>query len=372
MIGLRDNVTLAVTKLRSRRIRLIVTLIVSGLLFAVLVAGSLIVRGTFASLESFAKDGFSTRFMTMTQPVVSSASMDDPKVIKRAEDLQKELVAKKTAEAKRLGIQYDAASEMPVRNEESPEPGSAKGSVLNLNHPMVRQAMKELTPAADPVTTVRNAAKDYGLKAIYRGSRFVPEDQGNSYEFVAIHKGKEVAASQNFGGPDSDALATFGTMSQTLDNSLLEPFTLEGLSLKAAAGEPVPILAPMDAAEKLVGLEQLPRTATAADKLARLKEMREKVRNLPFEVCYRNSAAMELRQTAKQQAAEAAAKREGYVAPALMYAEGGGACSPVTVSRDTRSAEEKALEAKQTEFDAKFGKAAPQTAVVKFRIVGLL
>jgi hypothetical protein len=275
------------------------------------------------------------------------------------------------AEAKRLGIPYEASSEPPLTTDDQ-NPDAPKGSALNTTHPMVRQAMQELAPNVDLVKSVRTAAKDYGLKAVYKGSRFVTQDPANSYELATIFKGKEVSPSQNTGGPGTDSLATFSGSSQTLDNSLIEPFLLKGLSLKTAAGEPVPILAPIDAAEKLVGLEPLSSKATPEEKLARLKDVRQKVRNLPFEVCYRNGAAVELRQLAKQQAVEAAAKKADYVAPSLQYVVGSAVCSPTTVSKDTRGAEEKALAAKTDEFKAKFGVAGPKTEVLKFRVVGLL
>jgi hypothetical protein len=370
MLGFTDNVTLAVTKLRTRRIRLIVTLIVSGLLFTVLVMGSLVIRGGLASLKSFTKDGFSSRFIVSIYPYSSVTSNYDPAIVKRAQAIQKDLIAKKTTEAKRLGVPYDSSTEPKLTIEGGPDGPKQIG--IDWSQPAAKQADKELSPQIPFVDTVTSAAKSYELKAIYTGGRLA--DYGdNATELLPIVGGKEAKpASGN--SPSQDPIESFGSNVQSLDNSLIEPFLLEGASLIAKPGDPTPILAPVDAVEELVGLKPLNPKATSSEKLARLKDIRRRALNLTFDVCYRNQAAIDLRNLVKQQADEAIAGKgkADYVAPSLQYANGTGVCTPTIIAKDTRSASEKALAVKMDQFNATFGAVAPQTSIIKFRIVGVM
>ena len=84
MIGLRDSVTLARTKVRSKRIRLLVTTIVSGLLFGLISGGILLFDGTAASISRFADQNLGGRYLVQGTPVVDGAELfadpADPKV----------------------------------------------------------------------------------------------------------------------------------------------------------------------------------------------------------------------------------------------------------------------------------------------------
>jgi hypothetical protein len=185
--------------------------------------------------------------------------------------------------------------------------------------------------------------------------------------------GKEISSSTS-NGPTQNPIESFAQNTQLLDNSLIEPFLLESTTLIAKPGDPTPILAPVDAVEKLLGLKPLSLKANSQEKLARLKTLRTQARNLTFDVCYRNQAAIDLRNLAKQQAVEMAAGKgkTDYVAPALQYAAGTGACAATVIKTDTRSADDKTMSSKLDQFKATFGSAAPQTTVVKFRVVGVL
>jgi len=53
MIGFIDTVTLAVAKLKTRRIMMFITVLVAGLMFSVLFASALIISGVLNSFERF-------------------------------------------------------------------------------------------------------------------------------------------------------------------------------------------------------------------------------------------------------------------------------------------------------------------------------
>ena len=74
MIGLTDVAILSLTKLRSRPVRTVITIILASLLFGVLVAVSLVSTGIFHSINDFRKDGLPSRYIVS----VSNAPNDNP------------------------------------------------------------------------------------------------------------------------------------------------------------------------------------------------------------------------------------------------------------------------------------------------------
>ena len=63
MLRILDASKLALTKLRTRKIRLAVTIIVAGLLFGVVVFGLTVLRASMASIGRFSRDTMSTRYL---------------------------------------------------------------------------------------------------------------------------------------------------------------------------------------------------------------------------------------------------------------------------------------------------------------------
>jgi ABC-type antimicrobial peptide transport system permease subunit len=65
-------------------------------------------------------------------------------------------------------------------------------------------------------------------------------------------------------------------------------------------------------------------------------------------------------------------KDAGYQAPEVTYQISDKPCQPVTITKDTRTAQAKLLAAKLEDFQEQFGAAKPFTSLVTFRIVGLV
>src|SRR5438128_773695 len=117
MIRLTDTMLLAYTKLRARKVRLIVTVVISSLLFGVLALGSFVVQGVVKSTGSFAQEGFGKRYLLSANPNSNNNYFDNKDILNRAIALQKDEIARKKTEAKRLGIDYDSTSERLVYSE---------------------------------------------------------------------------------------------------------------------------------------------------------------------------------------------------------------------------------------------------------------
>ncbi|MEO7904225.1 MAG: hypothetical protein ABIR91_00355, partial [Candidatus Saccharimonadales bacterium] len=137
MIKFSDGAVLALTKLRTRPVRTIITILLASLLFGILVAASLIMTGALASVDSFRKDGLTSRYIVeVSKPIdtnILSATNKDPILIAKAKKQYEQLVEAKIAEAKRLGVSYSQASERPpysLSNDGKPRsliPGDTNG-----------------------------------------------------------------------------------------------------------------------------------------------------------------------------------------------------------------------------------------------------
>ena len=374
MLGLRDNFVLATTKLRARRLRLFITLIVSGILFAVLILTSLLTRGTVHSLQSFLQTGLLNRFLVATFEPGSYRLYEDPDFIARVDKLNTARLDAQEKEAKRLGIPFDRKT-IPQAIDEIPSPDGKTIKHVNPETPVARQVIVQMTPD-NALRDITAMAKPYHPTGIYESfllGNYSPTSDNN---FIPILNGKEIEnKSGSYGGPGKiDAFSVFTQTLTAYDDTMLQPFVLEGSSLSSKPGDPIPIIMPTDAAEKLLGLQPLDAKATPNVRLARLADLRSKASKITFSACYRNLAATNLKNVAEQQAEEIAtgSRQAGYQKPSLVYAASTSPCQATTIKSDTRTAEEKALATKQAAFDKTFGATDPVTRLIPFRVVGLV
>lgn len=375
MIRLRDTVTLALTKLRTRKVRLTITVVISGLLFAGLVGASMIARGAFDSIKTFSKEGLGERFIVSG---ISNESTEnfyaDKTVIDRAIAIQKDIVARKKAEAKRLDIPYDPATEPPAF-EEYEIPGAGKQRSVAMQTEAGKQAIQEYLAAHPGIgnTEFEAAARSYSPQAFYKSTAFPFTSTGR----LQVLKGDKENFDQNNmqkGGPSSGPLDSFPNSWSVMSSGLLKPFTLEGENLQTGEDGSIPIIVPYSAAEQLLGVPALPATANSSQKLARTKEVRNRAKDVDFSLCYRNNTSASLIDSAitTQQEIERNKQNKEYKKPDLIYGLPSEPCGPATITRDVRTAEQKKLESKQEQFAQTFGKPAATQTIVKFRLVGVV
>ena len=116
MIGLRDTITLAHTKIRSKRLRLLMTTIVSGLVFGVMAGATVLVDGASHSLAAFARKNLDGRFLVQGSPNYfggpSSLNPNDAALIAEVQKYHVAYIADRKAAAKRLGVEYDERTEV--------------------------------------------------------------------------------------------------------------------------------------------------------------------------------------------------------------------------------------------------------------------
>jgi hypothetical protein len=377
MIGFRDTATLAFTKLRTRKVRLVITIVVSGLLFSMLAGASSVARGAFGSISAFNKEGLGDRYIVQAGFFGNFNMQSNTELIDQVIAAQKDLVARKKAQAKALGVEYDPATEPPAVNEYGPGNGDSKQRMLNSDAPIVRRVVDAYVAAHPPVglPELKDAAAAYHPTGFFEGRNI--SYSLNGQRLTVLKDGKESFADNGSkGGPNGPPVGTdsFVQSWTLMSDELLKPFLLPGQDLRSDKDGAMPIIVPYTAAEQLVGMQALPATASSAKRLEHTRKIRKAVESVHFSVCYRNSTSTNLIDKAVQQAAEITrnASKKDYIKPDLVYGTPAEACGAPQVVRDVRSADQRARDAKQQQFDEVFGTPAVRQQKYNFRIVGLV
>lgn len=368
MIRLIDAWALASTKLRTRKTRTIVTAVLASLLFAGIVFAFTVVKGAVDSYASYSKNGLSQRYMANVH-FYSGAQVDmnSSALIVKAKERNKQVIADKKADAKRLGLEYDAVNEPAVTLSD----GLGGSEYLNDQNFAVQQILKEeYASQKTPADLTKEVAASYKPKRFFEAKSF-----GDTNNLVTMKAGKESFESETkqtmMYAPDP--LTTLSYVSR----EVIDSFLLDGADLAVAktSEDTIPVIVTFSDAEKALGLSSLPKTATSSERLKRVEEVRSKAANVTVTVCYRNDASKQMIEAAKQQIAEVEKRKNDvtYQKPSQLYAlPDASSCGPVVVTKDTRSAEEKRYVAKQKEFNLKYNIVTePAQKKLTFRIVGL-
>lgn len=383
MITPFDAITLAYTKLRTRKIRTAFTVLISGLLFGVLCAALLIAAGVLDSVEKFGREGVGEKYIVKVEDGATfdtSARFDaliEPSVVTRVKQLHGERVAAKTAEAKLLAIEYDAKSEDPSPIKISEETKQEIISDESIENPIVAQAIDEYLAPTLKKFNPASAAQDFGLKQSLVESVITPKD-GQLTPMVA---GKEEAiASYGNANPAKmqdmfsyDAMFNSYQSMAIEDSTLAMPYVLREFAPETATK--IPIVVPFAYAEKALELKKLPTDATSDERVARIKEVRSHIDDISLDFCYRNSTSQSLLSQSLDTRAEIEKNKttKDYKQPSLIYGvPEESSCATPQITSDTRTVTERTYADKQIAFDKKFNSAAdPISTKLSFQIIGL-
>src|SRR5688572_24754359 len=166
MIRLTDAITLALTKLRTRKLRTIVTIIIASLLFSGLALAAFVAGGILTSARQFTTGSLSERYIAN---VGFSGEMDfysNSEIQARAEQLYPQVVAEKKAAAKQLGIDYSPNDEpKPVEENDG-------GRYLNTASIAAQRAIDEyIKQRPSALDKTKELADRYHPKTYYTMSR---------------------------------------------------------------------------------------------------------------------------------------------------------------------------------------------------------
>ena len=374
MLRILDASKLALTKLRTRKIRLAVTIIVAGLLFGVVVFGLTVLRASMASIGRFSRDTMSTRYLL----AYSNHNKDQSELFyntpQDAKDrilaLHKQHIADKKAAAKALGVEYDEKSEEePIMKINQDDSGS-----LNRNSWAVKTFLRQYTNEKNPLKPERidAAAKRFGSSVTYR----IQNVGGRNGSLDVMIGGREDFQRNKEAVPEQlNEFVSAAGYQEILDESLLNYYFLPHRA--HAASNEIPVFISYNDAAALLGKKPLPTTASPQQHIERIRELRNEAGNITIQVCYRNNASSHLIQQALDQQRTAAnkPKNEFDVKPSIEYAlPAADSCGGAIVKKDNRSASEKMADEKLQKFNQQFSteNITPQQAKLTYRVVGLL
>ena len=374
MLRILDASKLALTKLRTRKIRLTVTIIVAGLLFGVVVFGLTVLRASMTSIGRFSRDTMSTRYLL----AYSNHNKDQSELFyntpQDAKDrilaLHKQHIADKKAAAKALGVEYDEKSEEePIMKINQDDSGS-----LNRNSWAVKTFLRQYTDEKNPLKPERidAAAKRFGSSVTYR----IQNVGGRDGSLDVMIGGREDFQRNKEAVPEQlNELVSAAGYQEILDESLLNYYFLPHRA--HAASNEIPVFISYNDAAVLLGKKPLPTTAQPQQHIERIRELRNEAGNITIQVCYRNNASSHLIQQALDQQRTAAnkPKNEFDVKPSIEYAlPAADSCGGAIVKKDNRSASEKMADEKLQKFNQQFSteNITSQQAKLTYRVVGLL
>lgn len=375
-----DSVRLASAKLRAHRVRTGIITSIVALLFAGIVMVLAIVAGTTKSLGSFSGEGLGNRFIVKATPIVDTQSIygtSNQAITSKLTDETSRLKVAKKAEAKRLGIDYDAATDQTLPISEYDAGNGTKQTVSNLSSAFANQTIKDYFNSLPHIAydDFAKSAKQAGAQATYASTTMSMMSYGASQSSVTVViDGKEQQQDNTNGMVKGIGQLSQGQW-QYFDSELLKPFVLTGQSLAVGSDGSIPVIAPVSAAETVLKLSPVSSTASSDEQLGHLQTLRHDIAGKTAQLCYRNSSSAELLSTAKSQQDEMARNKgkADYTAPSLQYNVPTEACGEVTVKKDTRTYDEKKLAENQLNFKKQFeGYEDPVQGIITVRFVGLV
>lgn len=374
MIRLIDAFVLAHTKLKVHRIRTGIAVAISGLLFGLIAAVIIVSQGIFSSVDGFSDVGLNNRTILNISHFESPsfneyANRTEPGFVAEVEDAYKAMIAKKEAAAKKYGIQYTAATEdpSPITIDVQSKAKVIKDS--SLSDPVVQEIVRAKVKANSTPFNIEAFLNDYSSARFIQSYQSIQPSSGTLEYMKAGKEGfKQSTDPQQF-NPNEVPPSLI-----VLDESVSKPF-LANTNFDPSKGE-IPVIVPFKAAEKALGLEALTPGATPEEKLQRLGQVRERISDVRASFCYRNEASKALLSSALAQQIEI--KREAdnkeYVKPTRIYnVPDEATCGPVTVASDTRSAEQKRLDASRVLYEKEVGTyiGEPEQYLLPVRGVGI-
>lgn len=386
MIRPLDALTLARTKIRSKRIRLLITTIVSALVFGVMAGFTVLIDGIGGSLTSFAKQNLKGQYLVEAAPnpnAMSQAMMapNDPTMIAEVQALHTAYIAERKAAAKRLGItEYDEKTEIPAVVDD-PNPSVPPEWKRTVNMSSVAYARWAKAKAAATPAPANDSAAFRALIAPYGATRVYEPRDLSHLQLHLLPGGKEdltapLTPATN-SQPDPANMTALAQGSFTIvEDALVGNFVAP---VNAARQTPlgVPVLISADDAVTTFGktLSLPKRPADPKEQIAWFTTVRDKVNGATFLSCYRNQPELARIEQAKSQLNEITANKNNrdYVRPSLEWALPTTPCGLVTVAKDTRTQVEKFAEASRLAFEREFNPVEdPAAEPVTFQIVGLL
>lgn len=390
MIRFRHALTLARTKLRSKRLLLAISIVISSLLFAALIAGIIIFTAAEKSAVSFVTKANGGVYRVEVNPVIPNSlytynypiSIQD---IRHIREVEKQYYNDLAAKYKVLGIAYDKTTEVSALEPSpffSPSTSEEQRFSVRFNSP-VASYDRELKMnayvkiAKNKLSDLKTVGARYGATGYYLRQSL---DGTNLPNLMLVTNGHEDFTDTEMKAGDSTPYAyTINAIHNgsytTQYSALLQRYLLPDQLEKVRTGIPVIVSAQEVAAlfGKQKGIGSEPKDP--AGKVTWLKSIQDKFAGYTYQACYRNAAEISKIQKIQRDYADIVNNKDNkdFIPASLQYNMPLGACGAVTVKSDTRTKGEKAIDAKQIADQTKLGTyVAPSQRLLTFEIVGIM
>ena len=392
MIGFLDTFTLARTKLRSKRILLIVTVIISGLLFGVLVGALIIVTGATQSATKFFEATQHGRYLVHVQPYVPqsaypTSNFDQPskETIAQLQTLEKDYVAKQKTLFQQQKLPFDPATIPPILTTNPFGARDDNGTIfktINQESPVYREYVKQklkayIKTAPNTVTKITERSKRHGATAVYTSDLLSTANGTLTY----LADGKEhldkKASPSHSGTMYDDPRATNIKQATYVlsDQAVIDRFIFAPNATRAAHPDAIPVVLNTNEIASLFGkqLGIAPKPTDITQQASWYKTLYQKANGLTYTYCYRSQGERDLIQQTMQTNTDVVEKKNDptYQPPGLQYTLPTETCGPLTIKKDTRSIEQKSIDSKQETIQKELGTYKPlEHKLLTFQIVG--
>lgn len=390
MIGFRDSLLLARTKLRAKKVLLIVTIIIASLLFGVIIMSTLVATGASKSARSYLESALGGKYLVSVNPVIPTDVMGFSSVFDAPSDelkahlleLEKQYIAEQEALAKEYGVEFDSDAIEPIIQ---PSPFDLKdefGNVvetLNRNSPVHQRYVQELQDewlktTKSTIPELKKRANTFGATEYYQNQHATTSYMNTTY--LGSGEAKEdlmkVVQPQPPGGNPTE-IAVQNSYYTLIDQALIERYMLPENELRAAGTMAIPVVIAKDEATKMFG-EQLGLAEEPSDakgKIAWVKTLQEKMNGLTYKACYRSSGEISLIQQVMRN--NQTIKPEVSIEPPVTYQLSEEACMPVRTTKDDRTSSEKQAAANREAYQKAAGTYQPRdTQLLTFQVVGIM
>jgi len=379
--------SLASAKLQSKKILLLFSILICSLLFGALICAVVVFAGAQKSANDYVSKSNGGLYRVSVNPVIPESVYNygyplSKESIDHLRSVEKEYYGLLKDKYTKAGLKYDAAQEVSALRPSafaSPTTPEALRFDVNYASPVVnydfdKRLRAYAATAGNKLDGLKMVAAKYGGSGFYAeastGSQPIPSMTlvQNGKEDLANAKRKEGASIY-----DVAVHAVFNGDYIIQDGALLQRYLFDHQEGKELAG--IPVVPTAQEIAELFGkdLSIGKEPASYTDKLAWLKEIKEKANGYTYQACYRNSAEMQIIQKIQLDYAEAqnAKGKKDYVAPPLQYALADGPCGAVTIKTDTRTSEQKKADAQLITDQKKLGTyVEPAHRLLTFVIVG--
>jgi len=390
VIRFRHALKLARTKLQSKRLLLVISIVISSILFAVLIAAIIIFTGAENSAVNFVTKANDGVYRVEVNPVIPANVYyyDRPlsiETIRHIRAIEKQYYSQLAAKYKAAGLKYDASTEVSALSPSAYSPASLPAEQrfdITMDSPVI--AYDQALKFAAYAKTAKNKLSDLQLVgAKYGATRYSSAGVITAQaipNMMLIKNGKEDFTDTEHKSGDSTSFG-YSTNSihngtyQLQDEALIQRYLLPPSVVGETKGIPVVVtsqeVASLFGKEKSIG----PEPQASKEKAAWLQSIQAKFAGYTYQACYRNTPELAKIQQIQRDYADIINNKDtkGYVQPSLQYNLPTTGCGDITVKQDTRSLSEKKAAAQLIVDQKKLGTyIEPQHKTLTFQIVGIM